>query len=284
MLPRATPRASHYARRAAHRIAVAPVEQVVEPQTAARSLGGVDGPHALQCRAVGRVPRADEVEQLVVRADEMDVANEEPVHVLHVCQDQLRDLTLHEGHGIHDALGSNHVDLPRGEQARRAEMEVVLVASLTKNVDARHHLDCWVACDSVNRLALALVAKISARHEDDARLIDQRVEDLLHRCLFVARARHVVEFRQPLQSFDCLIADCRSALLGAARETPARRWRKGRLKLAVLLVALLILLVIGERRLAQVRRLEHALPPQPLRVLEIALSQQSERRNADRAD
>lgn len=36
--------------------AVARVEQVVEAQAFARSLGGVDGPHALERGEVGRVP------------------------------------------------------------------------------------------------------------------------------------------------------------------------------------------------------------------------------------
>mmetsp|Transcript_1798 Transcript_1798/g.5933 ORF Transcript_1798/g.5933 Transcript_1798/m.5933 type:complete len:344 (-) Transcript_1798:639-1670(-) len=90
---------------------LAAVEQVVEPQAAPRRLRCVHWAHALQRGAVGRIPRANQVEQLVVRADEVDVPDEESILVAYAGAHQLRHLPLHEGDRVHHALGTDHVDL-----------------------------------------------------------------------------------------------------------------------------------------------------------------------------
>ena len=74
------------------------------------------------------------------------------------------------GSRSHGALRPHDVDLARGEQARRAEVEVVLdtvlpedgVAGVLAAVDTRHDLDLGVAGDGVDGLALALVPEVGA--------------------------------------------------------------------------------------------------------------------------
>mmetsp|Transcript_22714 Transcript_22714/g.73565 ORF Transcript_22714/g.73565 Transcript_22714/m.73565 type:complete len:231 (-) Transcript_22714:160-852(-) len=229
----------------------------------------MDRSHALEGGAVGRVPRADQVEQLVVRTHQVHVADEEPVHVLHSCADQLRNLALHEGDWVHHALGADDVDLAGREQARRAQVEVILVPRLAEDrvprvlsgVDAGNNLDRRVPRNRVHRLALALVAKVGASHHHHPRLVDQRVQHLLHRRLLVPRARHVVQLRQPRKVLEqrvhlgtlarqlLVVADRDLALLGPRRPARAGSRRHSRLVLPLLLVALLVLLVVDQGRL-----------------------------------
>ena len=57
------------------------VLRLLRPLTTLTHLGGVDGPHALQRAEVGCVPARDEIEQLVVRADQVHVTHEETLLV-----------------------------------------------------------------------------------------------------------------------------------------------------------------------------------------------------------
>mmetsp|Transcript_36621 Transcript_36621/g.121280 ORF Transcript_36621/g.121280 Transcript_36621/m.121280 type:complete len:352 (-) Transcript_36621:8-1063(-) len=261
---------------------LAPVEQVVEPQAAPRCLRRVHRAHALQRGAVGRIPGANQVEQLVVRADEVDVPDEEPLLVAHSGAHQLRHLPLHERDRVHHALWPDHVYLAGREEARRAKVKVILVSGLAKDgvpgilarVDARDDLHLGVPRDRVDRLALALVPKVGAGDEDDGRFGDERVQHLLNRSLLVLGRRHVVQLGQPRQVLQqgvdlpplvgelLVVTHAKLALSCAARR--ARAGRAGRFAHAeLLLVAVLVLLVVRERRASGSRSGEKAAAPQP---------------------
>mmetsp|Transcript_4600 Transcript_4600/g.10831 ORF Transcript_4600/g.10831 Transcript_4600/m.10831 type:complete len:264 (-) Transcript_4600:7-798(-) len=173
----------------------------------------MDGAHALQRRQVGVLPRPHQIQQLVVGAHQMDVSDEEAVLVLDVCEQKLRDLALHEGHGIHHALGTNHVHLSRGEESRRAEVKVVLVARgpddrvprVLARVHARNDRHLRMPRDGVDCLALALVAEVGPGHEDALRLLNQGVEHFLLGRLAVPRRGLVVQLRNARHALDRLV-------------------------------------------------------------------------------
>ena len=62
-----------------------------------------------------------------------------------------------------------------------------------------------MTCDRVDRLALALVAKVGTRDEDDRSRLDERMEHILLAHLDVLGRRHVVELGQPWKILDGLV-------------------------------------------------------------------------------
>lgn len=114
----------------------------------------------------------------------------------------------------------------------------------------------------------------STGDEDDGRFGDERVQHLLNRSLLVLGRRHVVQLGQPRQVLQqgvdlpplvgelLVVTHAKLALSCAARR--ARAGRAGRFAHAeLLLVAVLVLLVVRERRASGSRSGEKAAAPQP---------------------
>ena len=177
--------------------------------------------------------------------------------------DELRDFALHEGDWVHHALGADHVDLLGREEPARAQVEVVLDPGLADHRVARvlaavypgDHLDLRVACDRIDRLALALVTKVRARYHYARAILDHRPQDRLLRRLHVGAARHIVQLRDALEALDSLpgdltfyykllvVAHVALALFGVLGRGNSLGRVRG--KVLLLLVTLLILLVKG---------------------------------------
>mmetsp|Transcript_23029 Transcript_23029/g.66090 ORF Transcript_23029/g.66090 Transcript_23029/m.66090 type:complete len:705 (-) Transcript_23029:256-2370(-) len=177
------------------------VEQMVHPEALPLRLGGVHRPHAHDRGLVRSLPTVHQVQQLVVRADNVHVADEEPVLVVDRVPGQLRYFLLHEGDGVHDALRADGVALTWRQHPAGAQVESVLrsggpdhrVPRILAAVHAGDDLDGGMHGDGINRLALAFVAEEAACDHQHVRALDQGVQHRLlgglHKfcCGFVAQ-------------------------------------------------------------------------------------------------
>mmetsp|Transcript_4876 Transcript_4876/g.12974 ORF Transcript_4876/g.12974 Transcript_4876/m.12974 type:complete len:537 (-) Transcript_4876:19-1629(-) len=188
------------------------VEEVIHPEALPLGLGGVHWAHAHEGRLVRRLPTVHQIEQLVVRPDDVHVADKQSVLVVDLVAGQLRNLLQHEGDWVHDALRPDGVHLARRQHAAGAQVEGILgavrpddrVACVLAAVHTSDHLDVRVDSDGVYGLALAFVAEETSGDHQDIRPPDQRLEYGLLGGLHVLPRRCVAQLRDGFQVFQLL--------------------------------------------------------------------------------
>mmetsp|Transcript_98134 Transcript_98134/g.246036 ORF Transcript_98134/g.246036 Transcript_98134/m.246036 type:complete len:222 (-) Transcript_98134:303-968(-) len=161
------------------------IKEVVHSYAFTLRFGGMYGGHTHNRGQIRSFPTVHQVQELVVRADDVHVANEEPVAVVHTVTRELRDLFLHEGDGVHHTLRADRIDFARGQQAARTEVKSVFdagrpndgVASILATVDTCYHFYRRMHGNGIHGFALALIPKETTCHHQAMCALDERIQD-----------------------------------------------------------------------------------------------------------